>query len=497
MVGETIADRYELEEVVGTGGMSSVYRAHDRMLERTVALKVLHEHYSRDDDYVERFRREARAAAQLTHPGIVTVIDRGEQNGRQFIVFEHVDGETLKDVIEREGRLPVRRAVELALEVARALQFAHERGLIHRDVKPQNVLLNGDGRAKVTDFGIARSVDVEQGMTQTGTVMGTSHYLSPEQARGEPVDEKSDVYALGAVLFELLTGEVPFSGDNFVAVAMRHIHEQPRDVRELRLDIPPRVAAAVARALEKDPAKRFPTMRDFADELNACLKELTDEAPAENPTMIVRPSGPPTLVQPAPARPAYKPPRRRRWWPLALALVVLAAAGAITAGVLLSSSGSQTSGGSGDGGGGGGSAGAPVQLTAVLSYDPQGNNGVENPQGVSSATDGNPTTAWRTEDYTTADFGGLKSGVGIILATAQPTQLRSLTITSDTPGFNARIKAGSSTAGPFQPVSDSQTVGSRTTFSLNVPSPERYYLIWITYLASGGYADINEVTAKG
>ncbi len=495
MVGEIIADRYELKEVVGTGGMSSVYRARDRLLERTVALKVLHEHYSADEDYVERFRREARAAAQLTHPGIVTVIDRGEQDGRQFIVFEHVSGETLKDVVLREGRLPIRRAVELALEVAIALQFAHERGLVHRDVKPQNVLLNGDGRAKVTDFGIAREVDVEQSMTQTGTVLGTSHYLAPEQARGETVDEKSDVYALGAVLFELLTGEVPFPGDNFVTVAMKQIHEQPHDVRELRLDVPPRVAAAVARALEKDPARRFPTMRDFANELKACLKELNEEAPAENPTMVVPPSGPQTVVQPprAPVSPAQPPrqARRRRLWPLALALVILVAAGAIVVGLLLKN----------HVGTGGRSTGThPVAMTSVATYDPSPGDGIEQDQLIPDATDGDPSTAWQTEHYNSPAFGNLKEGVGLVVDAPRAVKLASITITSDTPGYNARIKAGSSQSGPFREVSSSQSVGQSTTFTLDVSSPERYYLIWLTSVVpeSGGksWADVNEVTAR-
>src|SRR5438270_6127567 len=234
MVGEVVAGRYEREEPVGTGGMSSVFRAKDTLLERNVALKILHEQYTRDDDYVERFRREARAVAQLAHPNIVTVIDRGEQEGRQFIVFEYVDGESLKQLVDRTGPLSVEQAVELALQVARALAFAHQQGLVHRDVKPQNVLLNDDGRAKVTDFGIARSLDVQHGMTQTGTVMGTSDYIAPEQAGGERVDEQSDVYSLGVVLYEMLTTEVPFPGENFVAVAMRHINEEPPSIRDRR-----------------------------------------------------------------------------------------------------------------------------------------------------------------------------------------------------------------------------------------------------------------------
>src|SRR2546426_4784603 len=249
--GEVIADRYELEELVGSGRMSSVFKARDRMLDRNVALKILHEHYLDDDEYVERFRREARAVAQLSHPNIVTVIDRGEADGRQFIVFEYVDGENLKQLLEREGPLPVAEALELALGVARGLAFAHDRGLVHRDVKPQNVLLNGDGRPMVTDFGIARSLDVQKGVTQTGTVLGTSNYIAPEQASGERVDAQTDVYSLGVVLFELLTGEVPFDGENFVVVAMRHINEPPPSVLERRGDVSPRVAAAADPPLPK------------------------------------------------------------------------------------------------------------------------------------------------------------------------------------------------------------------------------------------------------
>src|SRR3954464_12432027 len=273
MVGDVLSDRYELEELVGTGGMSSVFRAHDRLLDRKVALKILHQHYSSDDDYVERFKREARSVAALSHPNIVTVIDRGEHADRQFIVFEYVDGENLKRMIERRGPAPVPEALELAIQIARGLGFAHQQGLIHRDVKPQNVLLNGDGRAKVTDFGIARSLSVQRGMTQTGTVLGTSDYIAPEQAQGQRVDEHTDVYSLGVVLYELLTSEVPFPGENFVAVAMRHINEEPPSVLGKRPDVPPRLDDAIRRAMAKQPEDR-PTMEAFCVELEACLAEL-------------------------------------------------------------------------------------------------------------------------------------------------------------------------------------------------------------------------------
>src|SRR5438067_960417 len=269
--------------------MSSVYRAHDRLLERHVALKILHAQYTGDDEFVERFKREARSVAQLSHPNIVTVIDRGEDADRQYIVFEYIDGENLKELLVRTGRLPVADALALALQVARGLAFAHGQGIVHRDVKPQNVLLNGDGRAKVTDFGIARSLDVE-GVTQTGTVLGTSDYIAPEQASGGPVDQHSDIYSLGVVLYELLTGEVPFSGDNFVAVALQHVNQPAPDLRERRRDVPPRVADAVARALVKEPAQRFSSMDELVAELETALADPEHEADtdASGKTAVVR-----------------------------------------------------------------------------------------------------------------------------------------------------------------------------------------------------------------
>src|SRR4051795_10403869 len=337
MVGEVLADRYELEELVGTGGMSSVFRAHDRMLDRKVALKVLHEQYTEDEEYVERFRREARSVAQLSHPNIVTVIDRGEADGRQFIVFEYVDGENLKGVVNSGGALPVETAVSLSHQIARALAFAHEQGLVHRDVKPQNVLLNGDGRAKVTDFGIARSMDVQHGMTQTGAVLGTSDYIAPEQAQGQSVNAQTDVYSLGVVLYELLTGEVPFPGDNFVAVAMRHINEPPPSARERRRDVPPRLDAALQRAMAKDPRDRYPSMDAFCAELEACLRELRRDVafvPGDDGATLVVPPAERRSRQRAAARAGGARSRARPPW-LLLLLVGLLAAAAVAAAVIL------------------------------------------------------------------------------------------------------------------------------------------------------------------
>ncbi len=479
MVGELIADRYELEELVGTGGMSTVYRARDRLLERQVAIKILHEHYSRDESYVERFRREARAAAKLSHPNIVTVIDRGEAGGRQFIVFEFVDGQNLKQLIAGRGRLPVRNALELGIEVARALSFAHAQGLVHRDVKPQNVLL-GNGDVKVTDFGIARSLDVSIGLTQTGTVLGTGEYISPEQATGRQVDARTDVYSLGVVLYELLAGEPPYSADSFVAVAMRHVNDPVPSISLARPDVPLRIDAALQRAMAKDPDDRFQSMSDFVVELGNCLSGLGDED-AER-TVISAPA-----VRPR-ARPVRR--RRRRFSPI-IALIVLIAALGVGAGAYYLVRDSGSNGGGGDGGGGG----TQVHLVASNAYDPHG-DGQEHDEEVANATDGDESTYWETERYDSVDFGGLKDGVGIVVDAGRPVKLGSLSIVSDTPGYTARIEAGASSNGPFNAVSPSQTVGGRTTFSLSVDEPQRYYLVWITRLASG-YArtHVNEVTS--
>jgi serine/threonine-protein kinase len=478
MVGELIADRYDVQEIVATGGMSTVYRARDRLLERYVALKVLHDSHLADADTIERFRHEAQAVAQLSHPNIVTVIDRGESDGRLFIVLEYVEGEDLKTLLERHGRLPVRRTLELAIEIGQALAFAHGRGVVHRDVKPQNVLLNRDGIPKVTDFGIARSAAVE-GLTQTGTILGTSDYIAPEQASGAQAGPRADVYSLGVVLFELLTGATPFDGDTFVAIALRHVQDPVPSVLERRPDVPLRVARAVERALRKDPAERS-SMDELVAELQACLAELDSDAAADE-----------TMVAPSPMRRTNAPHRGRagrRLTPLValsggLVAIAAIAIGAVTSTpdgtlpILADEAPAQAQ---------------PLRLLGVASYDPQGDDRVEHEEAVGLATDGDLSTHWKTETY--EDFSALKDGVGLVLDAGRPVGPAELIVQSSTPGFTARIDAGARADGPFEPVSAERTVQSRTTFELE-DTESRYFVVWITDLPEG-VARLTEVKAR-
>lgn len=488
MLGDVIADRYELEELCGAGGMSSVFRAHDRLLDRRVALKVLHQQFADDGEQVARFRREARSVAQLSHRHIVTVIDRGVDEDRQFIVFEYVDGENLKQLVGRTGPLPTVRALELALAVADGLAFAHANGIVHRDVKPQNVLVNDEGEAKVTDFGIARSLEVDHWVTQPGTVLGTSNYLSPEQASGQPVTPATDVYSLGIVIWELLAGEVPFPGESFVAVALRHINEPLPDLRAVRPDVTPRLAATVARALAKDPGARFPSMGAFAEELRACLDEAKDAD--REPTFVGFPAIP-LGGRPAGSRSGRTVGRRL----LVLAFVLLLAlAATVTAVVGLRNSGNSSPGRSSSGGEVPPPPAAPVTLTAVGNYDPSGPRDTHG-DTAARATDGRASTTWHTQIYATPAFGGLKDGLGLMLDAGSDVTLAELTIATPTPGFTALVEAGDSRTGPFAADSATQTVSGKTTFTL-LGKSARYYVVWITKLPPDGRAEISGVTAK-
>src|SRR2546427_67217 len=264
--GTVLASRYALDGLLGHGGMADVYHGTDQVLGRQVAVKVLGPQFARDQSFVARFRREAQAAAALNHPNLVSVFDTGSDDGTHYIVMEYVAGTTLAKLIRDEGRLPPDRAATIALAVARALAFAHRARLVHRDVKPANIMLSSDGAVKVMDFGIARTTNGES-LTQTAAVLGTATYFSPEQAQGEAVDARSDIYALGCVLFEMLTGHPPFSGENPVAVAYKHVQEDPPHPSDEAHGVPPELEAIVMRCLAKDPEDRYQTAEDLADDL--------------------------------------------------------------------------------------------------------------------------------------------------------------------------------------------------------------------------------------
>ncbi|HKD35025.1 MAG TPA: Stk1 family PASTA domain-containing Ser/Thr kinase [Gaiellaceae bacterium] len=349
LIGTVFDGRYRIVRKLGTGGMADVYLAEDQELGRRVAIKILNDRHAADDQFVERFRREAKNAAGLSHPNIVSVYDRGTAEGTYYIAMEYLDGRSLKELIVSRGPAPVKTAVEYARQILAAVGFAHRHGIVHRDIKPHNVLVAGDeGRLKVTDFGIARSGASQ--MTEVGSIIGTAQYLSPEQARGAPVDQTSDLYAVGVVLYELLTGQVPFTGDTPLEIAMKHLSEVPKPPSELRPEVPHDLDLVVLRALAKDPADRYQTAEEMDADLDRVLKGLpvgaeTAEAAtavlsgagvmAAAPTSVIR--RPTTPIRPAPpgATPpagyyGYEgPPRRRRpIWPWILAVLLLIAAGA-------------------------------------------------------------------------------------------------------------------------------------------------------------------------
>ncbi|MEP6909763.1 MAG: Stk1 family PASTA domain-containing Ser/Thr kinase [Actinomycetota bacterium] len=329
--------RYRIVRKLGSGGMADVYLAEDEELGRRVAIKILNDRHANDEQFVERFRREAKNAAGLSHPNIVSIYDRGEAEGTYYIAMEYLDGRSLKELVVARGPLPIPDAIKFTRQVLGALRFAHRKGVVHRDIKPHNVMADTDGRMKVTDFGIARA-GVSQ-MTEAGSIIGTAQYLSPEQARGTGVDQRSDLYSVGIVLYETLTGQVPFTGDSPVEIAMRHLSDTPRPPSLVRPEIPPDLDMVVLRALAKNPDDRFQTAEEMDAELERVAQgvgvtaETADAATAvlsgtmlsNAPTAIVPPRRPPPA-----ARPSYRyadPPARKRpiWpWLLALLLVVLA-----------------------------------------------------------------------------------------------------------------------------------------------------------------------------
>ena len=348
LIGTVFDGRYRIIRKLGAGGMADVYLAEDQELGRRVAIKILNDRHAADDSFIERFRREAKNAAGLSHPNIVSIYDRGEAEGTYYIAMEFLDGRSLKELIVGRGPAPIKTAIDYARQILAAVGFAHRHGIVHRDIKPHNVLVGSEGRLKVTDFGIARSGASQ--MTEVGSIIGTAQYLSPEQARGAPVDQTSDLYSVGVVLYEMLTGQVPFTGDTPLEIAMKHLSEVPKPPSELRPEVPHDLDSVVLRALAKDPSERY----QGADEMDADLARVLEGLPVDPETetaatavlsgsgvlataptsVLTKPTvAAPRTVPPGAGPPAgyygYEgPPRRRRpIWPWVLSILLLLAAG--------------------------------------------------------------------------------------------------------------------------------------------------------------------------
>jgi serine/threonine-protein kinase len=351
LIGTLFDGRYRILRKLGSGGMANVYLAEDEDLGRRVAIKILNDRYANDEGFTERFRREAKSAAALSHPNIVSIYDRGESEGRPYIAMEVIEGRSLKELILASGSLPIGEAVDYAKQILSALRFAHRHGIIHRDIKPHNILLGHENRLKVTDFGIARYGPSQ--MTEVGSIMGTAQYLSPEQARGAPVTASSDLYSAGIVLYEMLTGKTPFTGETPIEIAMKHLNEPPRPPSELRPEISPELDQIVLRALAKDPHERYESAEEFsadldrveaglpvAPETTAAATAVLTGLPATDATQVLAPDARTRALPPqAPGRRppgyppdyGYRPPKKRRRW-VPWLLVLLFAGLAIAAG---------------------------------------------------------------------------------------------------------------------------------------------------------------------
>ncbi len=455
-----------------------MWEAGDDVLGRSVAIKVLLPELAADPTFIERFRREAIAAARLAHPNVVATFDTGVDGDLAFIVMELVDGRTLRDVLEERGSLPPHEATTIGAQVAGALHYAHEAGIVHRDVKPANILLCRDGRVKVADFGIAKAALTDAAisdfdLTGTGMVVGTAKYLSPEQFEGKPVDRRSDVYALGVVLYEMLCGRPPFDGGSDMAIGIQHVDRKPLSPRQVRAGIPKLLEAVVMRAMAKSPSARYPT----ADGLQSALLSVDLRSDDAVP-MIVREDTPPRGV---PVAQSFA--RSQRSWLVPTVLIVVVA---VTLGILgtifaRSNTGKRLLGdepAAGDGGGNG----AAVAIRSVSSFDPAG-DGEEHEDEVGNLVDGNPSTTWRTSNYNGPDFAGLKPGVGFVLVLEGPTALGSLELLGTSKGFDAEVvvadapRADRAAWGEAADTDDG--VGTDATFDLDGKTGGAV-LVWIT-----------------
>lgn len=483
--------RYRLVSAIARGGMAEVWEGVDDVLRRPIAVKLLHPHLSSDESLRERFRREAIAVARLAHPNVVATFDTGEDEGVAFIVMELVRGRTLRHLVEERGALHAATTAAVGVQVADALQHAHDAGIIHRDVKPANILIcegveGAPIQVKVADFGIARAATREGAdLTQPGAILGTAKYLSPEQVKGEEPDPRSDVYALGVVLYESLTGRAPFIADTEMATAMAHVHDEPLTPRQVRAGIPRSLEAIVTKAMAKSPADRYQSAAELASALRG-LDFHDDARPS-----VVRDPTPPAGISPS-----FR--QTERTWLVPAAVIIALAVGLTTMGFMFS----QSEVGEGllrrrqapaaD-------QGTPIAVSGVRSFDPQGDDRVENEGRAPAAADGDPGTLWATVRYKSADFGRLKDGVGLIVELPQTEKVQRVRVSGPTSGWSGAVyvadRAGTSLDDWGQPEEEQSDISGSADFDFD-PTEGRFVLVWITRLGDGNRVEIAEITVE-
>jgi eukaryotic-like serine/threonine-protein kinase len=496
-MNQTVAGRYVLESEISRGGMATVWRARDDVLARRVAIKILHPHLSEDEGFVERFRREALAAARLSHPNIVSIYDTGtdvpEGGGPnlQYIVMEYCGGGTLAHLAAESGPLPPERVVAIGDAACDALAFAHHQGIVHRDVKPANVLMADDGHLKVADFGIAKAAFVKGDITTTGSILGTVTYISPEQAQGLEPDHRSDLYSLGAVLYELTVGRPPFEGETQIATAMKHLKEPPAAPRSIDPRIPQPLETVILRALEKDPERRFAS----ADEMRSAL----DGASSSGGTMALPlQSPPPVATSPSGTRSAWRP----GWMMRVVAAIVATIALAVVASTLINISQEDPPAEENRRRNRGRATAAPgggqVEVASVTDFDPHGGDG-EHPEEAPNATDGDPSTVWTTQTYSSL-LSAIKPGVGLLFDLGDSREVSSVSIVGSS-GMDFDLRAADSCGADetaFEVVAEERAFPGETDLEFE-PTSGRCWILWITKLsaAGGGRAEVAEVEFSG
>jgi serine/threonine-protein kinase len=495
LAGTILCDRYRLDRLIGSGGMAQVWEATDAVLGRRVAVKVLHPHLAGDDAFVRRFRQEAIAAARLNNPGIVGVYDTCSDGGHEAIVMELLEATTLRQLLDERGALDADTSQRVGLRLLDALEAAHRAGLVHRDVKPSNILLCADGRVKVADFGIAKTDDQTE-LTRDGALVGTASYLAPEQLTGGRVDGRADLYSLGLVLYECLTGRLPFQGDTGAAVALARLHTTPLDPRRVRADVPPAMAATVMHALERDPERRFESAAAFRA---ALLDARAASIPARRSEIEV--------IDERPAEPAPSFGRSERRWLLPALLILLIGTAVTVAGLLLRDARQDAEPEPTTTTAAAAPAPGPVPVAAALTHDPQGEGEAgENDELAADAADGDTGTAWRTEAYEEPTFFGAKTGVGVAVRLQQPTDVTGVTIESSENGWSGTLHVVDADSlegfdpGAVSPAATLDDVRDRVEVPIDA-RPGRIVLLWITDLGDddGGRhrVEIAEMSATG